>query len=142
MSSMNSPVASTNHAPSFVFLQTPSLAPASTMQPVRHSGGNDNIRGRVKPYQCSTCTKSFATLVGCQLHENLHRGLYRYRCEYCGKGFSATSNLQGHLAMHTGRKDHASPLCDNKISYRHLMKRHMLTMHPSESASLEFYSSV
>ncbi|KAI0229275.1 hypothetical protein LSAT2_020293, partial [Lamellibrachia satsuma] len=114
------------------------LAVMSTTQPVRNYGGGGGGDGRMKPYQCSVCKKSFSTLAGCQLHENLHRGLYRYRCQYCGKGFSATSNLRGHLATHTGHKEHPCPLCDNTFSYRHLLKRHVLKFHPSQSSSLGF----
>ena len=79
--------------------------------------------------QCAHCGRSFLSLTGLELHENLHKGLYRYTCPVCGRGFSGTTNLRGHMVQHTGVKEFRCSVCSKEYSYAHELKRHFKRHH-------------
>ena len=79
--------------------------------------------------QCAQCGRSFISLSGLDLHENLHKGLYRYKCHVCGRGFSGTTNIRGHMVQHTGIKEFRCSVCSQEYCYAHELKRHVRRQH-------------
>ena len=81
--------------------------------------------------QCAQCGRYFQSLSGLELHENLHKGLYRYKCHICGRGFSGTTNLRGHIVQHTGIKEFRCSFCSKEYSYAYELRRHVRKHHVS-----------
>ena len=74
------------------------------------------LRVNKNALQCAQCGRSFLSLSGLELHENLHKGLYRYKCHVCDRGFSGTTNL-GHMVQHTGIKEFRCSVCSKEYSF-------------------------
>ena len=87
------------------------------------------LRVSKRALQCAQCGSACQSLSGLELHENLHKGLYRYKCQVCGRGFSGTTNLRGHMVQHTGIKEFRCSVCSKEYSYAHELKRHVKRQH-------------
>lgn len=59
----------------------------------------------VKPYQCSTCQKRFATVGSLKTHEVTHSDAKIHTCDECGKTFAHRTSLYTHKKRHAFSSD-------------------------------------
>ncbi|CAH1776327.1 unnamed protein product, partial [Owenia fusiformis] len=73
--------------------------------------------------QCSTCGKTYKTLLGLRRHEAEHTGNYSHFCDICGKGFSYKNVFIDHQMMHMNLK-FKCPKCPKKFAHARSLREH------------------
>uniref|UniRef100_A0A8C7W6T2 C2H2-type domain-containing protein n=1 Tax=Oncorhynchus mykiss TaxID=8022 RepID=A0A8C7W6T2_ONCMY len=82
-----------------------------------------------RPYQCSTCKKTFVFPSSLTRHEQSHISEANstakpYSCSECGKEFTQPWTLKIHMRQHTGEKPYHCSQCEKRFSSSSLLKRH------------------
>ena len=63
-------------------------------------------------FECSECSKRFASKASLDRHIRSHTMEKPYSCELCGKTFSQSGNRKVHMRIHTGEKKVKCSICD------------------------------
>ncbi|XP_077575003.1 uncharacterized protein LOC144198068 [Stigmatopora nigra] len=82
-----------------------------------------------KPFHCNLCDKKFARKVELNVHLRWHNGEKRHWCPFCGKGFLDYNNLKRHKYIHTGEKPHSCPHCPKHFTQSGHLKKHVKNVH-------------
>ncbi|XP_051920249.1 uncharacterized protein LOC127599991 [Hippocampus zosterae] len=82
-----------------------------------------------RPFPCHLCEKKFSRSVELNAHLRWHRGEKRHWCPYCGKGFFDQNNLKRHKYIHTGEKPHSCPHCPKHFTQSGHLKKHVKNVH-------------
>ncbi|XP_019722301.1 uncharacterized protein LOC109513973 isoform X2 [Hippocampus comes] len=82
-----------------------------------------------RPFPCHLCEKKFTRSVELNAHLRWHRGEKRHWCPYCGKGFFDQNNLKRHKYIHTGEKPHSCPHCPKHFTQSGHLKKHVKNVH-------------
>ncbi|XP_056397293.1 zinc finger protein 888-like [Hyla sarda] len=82
-------------------------------------------------FQCSFCSKSFATKKELDAHRPVHlktgpTGQKLYECVECKKRFNNSSNLRKHTIIHTGKKPFTCNICNQSFRQATHLQRHYL----------------
>jgi uncharacterized Zn-finger protein len=78
-----------------------------------------------KRYTCVTCTKSFHSKGGLNMHIRVHTGDKLYMCDMCMKSFSRKSHLVLHVRVHTGDKPYKCYTCRKSFSDKSNLAKHL-----------------
>ncbi|XP_077703648.1 zinc finger protein 696 isoform X3 [Canis aureus] len=89
------------------------------------TGGRGPGRGR--PYQCSTCDRSFKCYSDAAKHQSIHSGEKPYSCSDCGKAFIHSSHVVRHQRTHHGEKPYVCKECGRAFSQSFNLVRHQRT---------------
>lgn len=90
-----------------------------------------------RPFQCTTCSKSFKTLQSLQGHERTHTGERPYKCDQCDYAAALPSSLRTHKMKHTGEKPFKCELCDFRCRIQPTLRTHMQKHMPPEYVTCE-----
>ncbi|XP_077570054.1 uncharacterized protein LOC144194704 [Stigmatopora nigra] len=82
-----------------------------------------------RPFGCHLCEKRFMRRMELNIHMRWHRGEKRHWCPYCGKGFLDQNNLKRHKYIHTGEKPHSCPHCPKHFTQSGHLKKHVKNVH-------------
>ncbi|CAK1547899.1 unnamed protein product [Leptosia nina] len=82
---------------------------------------------KIKPYQCSKCSKRFTQQGGLQQHMRSHTGDRPFSCTYCPKAFTQKSGLDQHLRIHTKTKPYKCVICSKAFCQSVHLQQHMRT---------------
>ncbi|XP_057700657.1 zinc finger protein 1 homolog isoform X2 [Corythoichthys intestinalis] len=82
-----------------------------------------------KPFHCDLCERKFTRKVELNVHLRWHNGEKRHWCPYCGKRFLDYNNLKRHKYIHTGEKPHSCPHCPKHFTQSGHLKKHVKNVH-------------
>ena len=82
-----------------------------------HSGGR-------RPYECSTCRKTFGHAVSLSQHRAVHSAERSFECRQCGKCFKRSSTLSTHLLIHSDTRPYPCQFCGKRFHQKSDMKKH------------------
>ena len=81
-----------------------------------HTGEKRNrpitMHGKVKPYCCDICRKTFGTKGNCGKHMLVHTQEKTHICKICGKSFCQKSDLLRHRHTRACTRDINEPCCE------------------------------
>ncbi|XP_021943386.1 zinc finger Y-chromosomal protein-like [Folsomia candida] len=88
-------------------------------------------------YQCGTCGSNFADKKLLQKHEGTHLEKFAhdmFPCHLCPLTFVRRQGLQQHVGVaHENQRNHPCPLCDHRLTTSTDLKRHVATIHPTNT---------
>ncbi|XP_045510307.1 zinc finger protein 2 homolog [Colias croceus] len=93
----------------------------------RYEEHNRLIHAKLKPHQCSICSKRFTQLGGLQQHMRMHTGIRPFVCSFCTKAFTQKAGLDQHLRTHTKVKPFKCVICSKCFSQSVHLRQHMRT---------------
>ncbi|XP_034044429.1 zinc finger protein 271-like [Thalassophryne amazonica] len=79
---------------------------------------------KTKPYSCTRCDVSFATLTELTGHMPSHKGEQPLSCPFCSKSYPSKSKLEKHLSIHTGGRAHLCPVCGHGFARANNLRLH------------------
>ncbi|XP_045784194.1 zinc finger protein 90-like [Maniola jurtina] len=85
------------------------------------------VHAKIKPHQCSICSKRFTQIGGLQQHMRMHNGIRPFICKFCGKAFTQKAGLDQHLRTHTKVKPFKCIICCKCFSQSVHLRQHMRT---------------
>ncbi|CAG9558642.1 unnamed protein product [Danaus chrysippus] len=88
---------------------------------------NRIVHAKMKPHQCSLCSKRFTQLGGLQQHMRMHTGIRPFVCKFCSKAFTQKAGLDQHLRTHTKVKPFKCIICCKCFSQSVHLRQHMRT---------------
>lgn len=88
---------------------------------------NRLVHAKVKPHQCSICSKRFTQQGGLQQHMRMHTGIRPFVCTFCTKAFTQKAGLDQHLRTHTKVKPFKCVICSKCFSQSVHLRQHMRT---------------
>ncbi|XP_078500192.1 uncharacterized protein LOC144755287 [Lissotriton helveticus] len=100
---------------------------------------HERTRMRDRPYQCTTCGKSFHHKQVFIRHQKIHTGERPYQCLICGKSFRLKEVLTQHHNIHTGEKPFQCNICGKSFNRKGTLVRHQ-TIHFKDGIALESLS--
>ncbi|KAI8611189.1 hypothetical protein BC830DRAFT_679706 [Chytriomyces sp. MP71] len=88
-----------------------------------------------KKYNCTECSKTFASRAGLKSHILTHTGERPYACRECGKSYTTNNRLKVHSRIHTGELPYMCdfPGCEFRAKQKCSLTPHALK-HLSEDA--------
>uniref|UniRef100_A0A8D1SEW2 Zinc finger protein 696 n=2 Tax=Sus scrofa TaxID=9823 RepID=A0A8D1SEW2_PIG len=91
-----------------------------------HTGHVTDGRGpwKGRPYQCSTCDRSFKCYSDAVKHQSIHSGEKPYECSDCGKAFIHSSHVVRHQRTHNGERPYICKECGKAFSQSFNLVRH------------------
>ena len=98
----------------------------------------NHIRESHVKFPCSVCGTSFSRERDLRNHYKLKHmeEVKNFACEICGLHFSSNSNLRVHQRIvHMGVRKFSCKLCDETFAYKHVLDRHVRSIHPDDSCS-------
>ena len=60
-----------------------------------------------------------------------------FKCPICFKGLSSSWHVTRHMRTHTGEKPFLCTVCDLRFSVKNNLKRHMISKHGHEIATID-----
>ena len=91
--------------------------------------------GILKPFHCPSCPAQFFEKFELKAHMSGNHGdQMPFCCEICGKGYLSARGLHHHLSLHKGQL-YICPLCDRKMNYKSVCKRHLRGVHKSDQCA-------
>ncbi|XP_055302445.1 zinc finger protein 883-like [Sitodiplosis mosellana] len=75
-------------------------------------------------FDCTVCSKSFASRSGLKRHVQIHSTDKRFQCEICSKRFQLQSYLTEHMKIHTGEKTFNCIHCSKRFLRRSRLELH------------------
>lgn len=94
------------------------------------------LLGRVLPYQCERCAKSFQDPQQLEEHKKKYVAQCSYWCPVCGKEFSRAANLRMHKLTHSTDRPHKCPECGKGFIRTADVWRHLQSMHKIDRSSV------
>ena len=82
-------------------------------------------------FQCTVCSKRFATLANLVQHSRFHSGEKPFKCQLCAKAFSRSDHLNTHMRVHTGDKPYKCSVCKKSFTTSSNLKKHERNVHSS-----------
>ncbi|XP_041983781.1 zinc finger protein 771-like [Aricia agestis] len=82
---------------------------------------------KLKPYQCSICSKRFTQQGGLQQHMRMHTGERPHACTFCPKTFTQKSGMEQHLRIHTKVRPYRCVICEKTFCQSVHLQQHMRT---------------
>ena len=149
-------VVTVQHAPSDTPSDAPSDTPSDTDTPFWHPQETDNVcdnstktelpePATATGYLCEVCGKKFTRKYGLKIHTRLHQGVKPLQCDVCDKTFADPSNMAKHMRVHgmSGRVEYYCPYCDERMTKRKKLLRHIEVMHEMRGSSTKnrFYNA-
>ena len=99
----------------------------------------DHIRSAHVKFPCDLCKSTFSRERDLRHHHNLKHTeieIVGFGCEICGLKFSSSSNLRVHQkTAHLKIRDFQCVLCHQSFAYKHVLTRHMQTIHGNVESS-------
>ncbi|XP_060089362.1 zinc finger protein 625-like [Heteronotia binoei] len=94
------------------------------------------LLGKVLPYQCERCAKSFQDLRQLEEHKKKYVAGCSYWCPICGKEFFRAANLRMHKLTHSTDRPHKCPECSKGFIRTADVWRHLQSMHKIDRSSV------
>ena len=96
---------------------------------------NDSFE-TLKPLQCPSCPARFFGKNELKAHASQNHGdQMPFCCQLCGKGYLSHQGLRDHqMSFHEGQMFFC-PICDRKMNYKNVYKRHLRNVHKSDQCS-------
>ncbi|KAM3968389.1 uncharacterized protein ACR2FA_005017 [Aphomia sociella] len=88
---------------------------------------NRTVHAKMKPHQCSICSKRFTQQGGLQQHMRMHTGIRPFECTFCPKAFTQKAGLDQHMRTHTKIKPFKCVICSKCFSQSVHLRQHMRT---------------
>uniref|UniRef100_A0A0X3PJE3 C2H2-type domain-containing protein n=1 Tax=Schistocephalus solidus TaxID=70667 RepID=A0A0X3PJE3_SCHSO len=89
------------------------------------SAAGDAIVAR--PYQCATCSRSFAVKAGLMQHLRTHTDERPYPCPECGRAFKQKIQLTTHMRVHSGERPYGCRICGKLFRQQSHVVQHLRT---------------
>ncbi|KAF8560781.1 hypothetical protein P879_10587 [Paragonimus westermani] len=80
-----------------------------------------------RPYQCNTCSRSFAVKAGLVQHMRTHTDERPYPCMHCGRAFKQKIQLTTHMRVHSGERPYGCRLCGKLFRQQSHVVQHLRT---------------
>merc|ERR1719186_2568317 len=80
---------------------------------------------QIKPYQCSSCERSFFTPRELRTHEGVHSDARPHSCNECSKTFRRKGALVIHKRSHTGERPYPCDTCDKAFASSPRLNTHI-----------------
>lgn len=80
-----------------------------------------------RPYQCVTCSRSFAVKAGLVQHMRTHTDERPYPCVHCGRAFKQKIQLTTHMRVHSGERPYGCRLCGKLFRQQSHVVQHLRT---------------
>ncbi|CAL8091861.1 unnamed protein product [Calicophoron daubneyi] len=80
-----------------------------------------------RPYQCPTCSRSFAVKAGLVQHMRTHTDERPYPCPHCGRAFKQKIQLTTHMRVHSGERPYGCRLCGKLFRQQSHVVQHLRT---------------
>lgn len=80
-----------------------------------------------RPYQCVTCSRSFAVKAGLVQHMRTHTDERPYPCGHCGRAFKQKIQLTTHMRVHSGERPYGCRLCGKLFRQQSHVVQHLRT---------------
>ena len=78
-----------------------------------------------RPFQCEICLRCYTSEKKTEEHKRkLHMNKVFYQCTYCSKKFATKRNLQNHMNRHTGIGPHPCPGCSKRYMTEKELEHH------------------
>ncbi len=104
----------------------------NTMQILEH----ERTHSEKKPYQCTTCKKSFAQSRYLRRHKLTHSEERPYTCTLCNKKFIQKCHLTEHLLRHSVQKPYHCSTCNKGFIRKNYLIKHKETQKHSKKKAL------
>ncbi|KAK4880749.1 hypothetical protein RN001_008895 [Aquatica leii] len=81
----------------------------------------------VRPFICEICGQSYKQKTALDIHVGMHNGIYPFMCMYCKKTFTQKGALHRHLPIHTGDTPYQCDLCGKRFVHHTSFNIHQLS---------------
>lgn len=86
-----------------------------------------NIHTGARPYNCSTCDKSFRSASNVKRHmRDVHDGVKKFVCDVCGRCLASRISRDEHRRTHTGERPHTCETCGKSFKQKASLHVHRL----------------
>ncbi|KPP60920.1 hypermethylated in cancer 1 protein-like [Scleropages formosus] len=79
----------------------------------------------LRPYRCTSCSKSYKDPATLRQHEKTHWLTRPYPCNICGKKFTQRGTMTRHMRSHLGLKPFACDACGMRFTRQYRLTEHM-----------------
>ena len=119
----------------FVSLSGVSLHKQITSIP-SFADSQNNSHEIIRPHRCPSCPARFFEKYELKAHASqIHGDQMPFCCQQCGKGYLSYQGLKDHQAsFHEGQR-FICPICDRRMNYKNVYKRHLRNVHKSDQCS-------
>ena len=91
--------------------------------------------GKIKYFECDTCSKKFRYQTLLDKHVRKHSQLRPYMCKICRNSYRHRESLEIHRKVHTN--DFGCHLCNKKYTNKVLFQKHIIYMHDRDKINLK-----
>ncbi|XP_029647912.1 gastrula zinc finger protein XlCGF57.1 [Octopus sinensis] len=86
-------------------------------------------KGKLRPYRCTFCPKSFIDENHLDAHTRVHTGERPFACNFCEKKFVLSAHLTTHMRVHTGTKPFKCQDCSKVFTQSGNLALHRKSAH-------------